>query len=143
MRRLALAVAATMALAVLTGCTDAGAQSKADACDLVRDGVAAVQSELAPLPDALADDDLAAAASAVGAALGKAGTTLVALQPRVTDPAVGAAVSDLVEALTRLGGAVASADDPTTLAADEAFIAANEDVAAAGKRFSALCEGEG
>lgn len=138
MRHSALtAVALTFGLVGLAGCAAVAAeQSVAEACLVLSDGMAGIQSELADAQNGLSEDgDLTGATEAMTTMQRE----LEDLAPKITNPEVTAALSDFRAGIRAFSEALAGTDDVEDLVSNDAFAQVAESIQSASTQFAELC----
>lgn len=131
------AVVLSVTLAGLTGCSavDAG-QSVEEACTVLADGMADMQTQLSQAQDSLsADGDLTGATDA----LATMQRELTDLAPKITNAEVKAALSDFRSGIRAFSAALASTDDVEDLVANDEFAQIAESIQSASTQFAELC----
>jgi hypothetical protein len=145
-RRLAFTAAAVFSLLALAGCsggaTDGKAaaapadQSVSDACSVVDDGMAELQSQISD-PSTLASGDI----EAITDLMDSMHSTFEDLSPKVTNADVSAVVTEMTDGLGTFSSSLEGVTDLNSLAGDENLTAAVEQIQNAGKDFAELCGG--
>lgn len=132
----AAGAAAAFALAVLTGCgAAAGPQSAADACKIVSEGMANVQSEFTDMATTMQGGDV----STLGDTFAKLASTLDELGGKVTNEEVGAAVTEMKDGVEAFSEAVKGAKTLTDITDVEAMTEASTKIQSATTSFAELC----
>ncbi|SBS71670.1 hypothetical protein [uncultured Microbacterium sp.] len=132
-------IGATIALglAVLSGCAglDDG-QSVEEACVVLSDGMADIQTELSEAQSSLSEDgDLAGATEVMAKMEGE----LDDLAPKITNAEVTAALTGFRAGVRAFSAALAGTDDVKDLVANDEFAQVAESIQSAGTQFAELC----
>ena len=133
-RTAAFGASAALALAALTGCSG-GAQSVADACAVVNDGMTSIQSEFQNVGTSLQSGDL----TGLTEMFSTLETKFSEVSDKVTNEEVAAVVHDMHEGITTFNKSLDGAESIVDLAGAEEFSAAAAQMQSASTKFTELC----
>lgn len=134
-RTAAFGASAALALAALTGCAG-GAQSVADACTIVEDGVMDLQSESEAMNEAVQADDI----DAVSASYSDLSDRFDEIAGEVTNDEVKPLVDEMAEGISTFSDLLGEAESFTDVAASQEFGDTATRMAEVGTELGELCE---